>query len=104
MVQLKNREELHEYLCSVLESRHVFFKRPTYIDVEYPAIVYSRINIDEKYANNSKYIKCEEYRVILIEDEAESDICAKFKADDLFKYDREYDESGLVHTVFRVTI
>ena len=48
---MNDRLKLHEILCEALGSRNVYFQPPSSIQMKYPAIVYSRSNINKKNAN-----------------------------------------------------
>ena len=59
---MSNRLELHEILCEVLGSRNTYFQPPESIKMNYPAIVYSRNNIDNTFADNDVYMQSYSYK------------------------------------------
>ena len=53
---MKTRYELHEFLCEILGSRNVYFQPPESVKMKYPAIVYERTEIKNRFANDAVYI------------------------------------------------
>ena len=49
---MNRRLELHELLCETLGSRQVYFQPPVNVSMRYPAIVYSRDDIRNNFADN----------------------------------------------------
>ena len=52
---MKTRLELQETLEELLGSRNVYYEPPANIKMEYPAIVYSRDNIQTRFASNKVF-------------------------------------------------
>ena len=52
---MENRLDLHEELCELLGSRHVYFQPPESIKLIYPCIVYSMSGVLKLNANNRLY-------------------------------------------------
>lgn len=52
---MRTRLDLHELLCELVESRHVYFSPPASIQMMYPCIVYEVIGCQNDYADNLKY-------------------------------------------------
>ena len=50
------RLELHELLCGLLGSRHVYFQPPESVKMRYPAIVYNLDYIENKHADDGVYL------------------------------------------------
>ena len=46
------RLKLHERLVEILGTDHVYFQPPENFKLEYPAIVYSRKQISNRFADN----------------------------------------------------
>ena len=61
-------------LVAILGTNHVYFQPPESVKMVYPAIVYSRNNLDKKNADNITYIKTRLYRVTYIAYEPESSV------------------------------
>ena len=54
---MRDRIGLHEILCETLGSKNVYFQPPESVKMNYPAIVYSRSDIENDHANNQVYIQ-----------------------------------------------
>ena len=63
---MASRLELHEVLCTLLGSRHVYYQSPETVKMNYDAIQYSLDGINTEYANDKKYAQMKRYNVILI--------------------------------------
>ena len=53
---MESRLKLQTILEDILGSGNVYFQPPSSVKMSYPAIRYSRDNIDKKVANNSTYL------------------------------------------------
>lgn len=99
---MNRREELHEILCEALGSRNVYFQPPESIKMKYPAIVYSRDDIDNSFANDSVYMQSLAYSVTVIDSDPDSEIVAKVSRLPRCQYDRHYKADNLNHDMFTV--
>lgn len=99
---MNRREELHEILCEALGSRNVYFQPPESIKMQYPAIVYSRDDIDNNFANNSVYMQSLAYSVTVIDSDPDSEIVAKVSRLPRCQYDRHYKADNLNHDMFTI--
>lgn len=97
---MNRREELHEILCEALGSRNVYFQPPESIKMKYPAIVYSRDDIDNSFANDSVYMQSLAYSVTVIDSDPDSEIVAKVSRLPRCQYDRHYKADNLNHDMF----
>ena len=100
---MSNRLDLHEFLCEVLGSRNVYFQPPESVKLVYPAIVYKRSNIRNKYANNRVYIQGDSYAITVIYSDPDSDIVRKISKLPQCRYDRDFVVDNLYHTVFTLS-
>ena len=66
------RLKLHGELVDLLGTRNVYFQPPESIKIRYPAIVYSRERIDEKFADNGTYNKTIGYKIVVIDEDPDS--------------------------------
>lgn len=71
---MSKRLELHEKLCSILGSRHVYFQPPESVKMVYPAIIYSFDTTDNTFANNNVYKQKQGYKVTIADKNPESEI------------------------------
>lgn len=97
---MASRLELHELLCEVLGSRNVYFQPPAKLVMKYPAIVYSRNNIENKFANNSVYGQKHSYDVTVIDYDPDSEIVSKVSKLPMTRFSRHYTSDNLNHDSF----
>lgn len=99
---MNRREELHEILCETLGSRNVYFQPPESIKMQYPAIVYSRDDIDNNFANNSVYMQSLAYSVTVIDSDPDSEVVDRVSKLPRCQYDRHYKSDNLNHDIFTI--
>lgn len=99
---MDSRLELHELLCEVLESRHVYFQPPSSVKMQYPAIVYSRSNIRNEFADDSVYNQSRVYSVTVIDADPDSDIVERVSKLPTCSFDRHFTSDNLNHDVFTI--
>lgn len=97
---MASRLELHEELCNNLGSREVYFQPPESINMQYPAIVYSRKNINNTFANNDVYHQDPCYEICVIDPDPDSDIVSRISQMKRIRHDRHYKADNLNHDVF----
>ena len=101
---VKSREELQIFLENILGSRHVYFQPPESVKMEYPAIVYSKSNLRNTFANNSVYAQDIAYEIIVIDKNPDSEIVRKLSITPYCRFDRQYKSENLNHDVFTIFI
>lgn len=99
---MNRREELHEILCEALGSRNVYFQPPESIKMQYPAIVYSRDDIDNNFANNYVYMQSLAYSVTVIDSDPDSEVVDRVSKLPRCQYDRHYKSDNLNHDIFTI--
>lgn len=99
---MRNRTELHEMLCELLGSRSVYFQPPESIRINYPAIVYSRENYDNDFANDQVYQTRRKYSVTVITKDPDSDIPDRLNTFKYSRLSRHFVSEGLYHDVFDI--
>ena len=97
-----SRLELHEDLCGILQTRYVYFQPPESIKMKYPAIVYSRSDVLNKYAADSIYDQTVTYKVTIIDHDPDSEVVERMLAFKYATFDRHYTANGLNHDQFIV--
>lgn len=97
---MNNRLELHELLCSILESRNVYFQPPETIKMKYPAIVYSINSIDNKHGDNRSYIRNNSYTITLIDKNPDNEFVNKIADLKECRFIRSYQAENLNHYIF----
>lgn len=98
----RSRTELQKLLESLLESRSVYFQPPTNVQIEYPAIVYSRDYSRVAYADNEPYRKMKRYQVMVIDRNPDTQIPDKIEKLRLCLFNRFYVADELNHYVFNL--
>lgn len=96
------RLELHEILCEILGSRNVYYQPPASVQMKYPAIVYSRDDIENTSADNRTYKQDHFYQVTVIDANPDSEIVHKVSLLPMCIYDRHYAADNLNHDVFTI--
>lgn len=99
---MRHRLELHEILCGVLGSRHVYYQPPENVRMEYPAIVYSRNDIENTFAENSVYKQDHQYQIIVIDKDPDSEIVSAVSGLPMCRFNRHYESENLNHDVFTI--
>ena len=97
---MANRLELHEILCRILRSRNVYFQPPESLKMQYPAIVYSRDDIQNTFADDVVYMQKHVYQVIVIDKDPDSEIVEKVSKLPACRFDRHYISDNINHDSF----
>ena len=72
-----NRLELQTKLEELLGSRNVYYQPPESIKMEYPAIMYSKSDIQSRFANGSAYSLLSSYEIIVIDRKPDNPVIDK---------------------------
>lgn len=102
MSNLNNRLLFHEELCNILGSRNVYFQPPENIKMSYPAIIYSRSDIDNIHADNDVYLQDHSYQVIVVDADPDSEVVDELSLFPMSRFDRHYVADNLNHDVFTI--
>lgn len=95
------RLELQTLLVSLVPTNwKVYFQPPPNIQMSYPAIVYSRSDLDIKYASDNPYAHKWAYQVTVIDLSPDSPVLDKIKLLQLIKFNRAFVADNLNHSVF----
>lgn len=97
---MKKQQNLQKMFEQILGSRNVYYQPPSTIQMNYPAIVYSRSNIQNTFADDSMYTQSYAYEVTVIDRDPNSEIVEKVSALPMCKFDRYFITSNLNHDVF----
>lgn len=95
-----NRERLQTILEELLGSTNVYYQPPESVKMNYPAIVYSRNDIDNIFADNHPYIQAYSYTIIVIDKDPDSEIVSKVAKLPMCSFNRHYTADNLNHDVF----
>lgn len=99
---MPSRLELHEIFCDILGSRNVYYQPPESVKMQYPAIVYSRANIDNSFADNDVYRQSHVYNLTVIDYDPDSEIVSAVSKLPRCRFDRHYAYNNLNHDVFTI--
>ena len=97
---MASRLELHAFLRSIVPN--VYYQPPPSVRMNYPAIVYSRKNIDNTFANDSVYKQDHFYELIVIDKNPDSVYVETISKLPKCNYDRHYTADNLNHDVFTI--
>ena len=97
---MASRLDLHEILCGVLNSRSCYFQPPSSVRMQYPAIVYSRKDVEKRSADDMSYRKLSSYELVLIDKNPDSEFVDKLLDLPYCSFDRHYESDNLNHDVF----
>lgn len=99
---MDRRPNLQALLETVLGSRNVYFQPPSSVRIKYPAIIYSRSDIDNLHANNAVYKSDVAYQLIVIDADPDSEIVDKVRTLPKCRFNRHYTSDNLNHDVFTI--
>lgn len=97
---MSRRLELQTLLETILGNRNVYYQPPASVMMRYPAIVYSRYDIENVHANNNVYAQYTAYSVTVIDKNPDSEFVKKISMLPLCSFDRHYVADNLNHDVF----
>lgn len=96
---MDRRLQLHSLLKEILGSDNVYFQPPSNIQMNYPAIVYSRDYAVSEFAGNLPYRVTQRYQLLIIDRDPDTPILSKVLALPRCTYVRNYKVDGLNHDV-----
>lgn len=99
---MASRIELQNLLENILGSRNVYYQPPASVSIKYPAIIYSRSDIDTRFADNSPYSLQHAYMLTYIDRNPDSEYVNKIASLPMCVYDRQYKSDNLYHDVFKL--
>lgn len=99
---MADRIELHNLLKELLDSDHVYYRPPENTKMVYPAIRYSKQGIDVEHANDKKYLKRNQYQLIVIAKLPDHPVIDKLLDLPYCSYERHYVADNLNHDVLRI--
>lgn len=97
---MATRLELQTELEALLGSRNVYYQPPASVRMKYPAIVYSRNNIENRHADDTVYMQAHSYEIIVIDEDPDSEIVEKVSKLPTCRFNRRYTSENLNHDAF----
>lgn len=98
----RTRLNLQAKLEELLDSKHVYYNPPENLKMEYPAIRYSKNDIEDTYASNIKYISRDVYDLVVIDKKPDNPVIKKLLELPYSEFDRHYVADGLNHDIIRI--
>lgn len=95
-----SRLDLQTKLETLLGSKNVYYQPPASVRMNYPAIVYSRSNIENRHADDDVYMQAYFYEVIVIDEDPDSEVIENISKLPGCRFDRHYTSDNLNHDVF----
>lgn len=99
---MNSRLKLQATLEEFLGSKQVYYQPPETIKMTYPAIVYSKSNIETTKANNVTYLTRKRYEINVIDKRPDNDVINKLLELPYCSFDRHYKSDGLNHDVLTI--
>ena len=99
---MASRLDLQSKLEELLGVKNVYYQPPETVKMSYPAIVYSRKNIKQTFANNSMYMKDNCYEIIVVDRKPDNEVIDKLLSLPYCSYDRGYKSDNLNHDVLTI--
>ena len=94
---MNNRLKLQSELEKLLGNRHVYYQPPESLKIEYPAIVYSKDDINSRYADNTGYRFLTRYTITVIDKKPDNTVIDKLLSIPYCSFDRHYISDNLNH-------
>jgi len=95
---MRSREDFNAFLKTI--TPNVYFQPPSTMSIKYPAIVYSRKDIEKTRANNKTYLIKNSYDVTVIDQNPDSIIASRLIGLDYCEFDRQFIKDGLNNITF----
>lgn len=87
-------------LEDILGSRNVYYQPPSSIKLNYPAIIYSRSDIPNRFADDKVYKQDRVYELTVIDYNPDSEIVSKVSQLPMCRFSRHFTSDNLNHDVF----
>lgn len=99
---MADRKTLQTILENILGSREVYYNPPESIKMSYPAIVYSKEQLDSKFANDGKYLNNTSYSITLMSRIPDDPIAKKILNLPLTSYNKTFVSENLYHEIITI--
>ena len=99
---MARRLEFQALLETLLGTRNVYFQPPEGFQMRYPCIVYSRDQMDEKFADDLLYSKTVCYRVMILDRDPDSAVPDKVAELRFSSFVTHYKVDQVNHDIYNV--
>lgn len=96
---MSSRTNLQAILEGILGSRNVYYQPPESVKINYPAIIYSRSDVDSKHADDMAYMRTNRYEIIVIDKKPDNVAIDQILGLPCCSFDRHYTADNLNHDV-----
>lgn len=96
---MASRLQLQSKLEELLGSKNVYYQPPESVKISYPAIIYSKNRINTTKADDSNYLKKNQYEIIVISRLPDNPVIDELLDIPYCSYDRHYVSDNLNHDV-----
>lgn len=98
----KDRVSLQTLLEKLLGSKNVYYQPPESVKMNYPAIRYSKADIDVEYGDNTSYAKFKAYDIVVIDKMPDNPVIEKILELPYSSFERHYTSDNLNHDIIRL--
>ena len=99
---VSDSQELQTTFEELLESKEVYYNPPASVKMRYPAVVYTRSEITNRFANNNVYRQWNQYEVTVISRDPDCDWIEKVSRMPRCSFVTSYVADNLYHNKFRL--
>ena len=96
---MATRLDLQVLLETLFGSRNVYYQPPENIKLSYPAIVYSKSNIQDRNADDNVYLRNTRYEITVIDKKPDNEVIAALLDLPYCSFDRHFKSDNLNHDV-----
>lgn len=97
-----DRRSALESLLKLQGTNNVYYQPPSGEKMDYPAIVYTIIDISNTHANNAIYKQDVGYSITVLDKSPNSIIVQNVSKLATIKFNRAFKSSGIYHTLFTI--
>lgn len=100
---IKSRIELHNTLKQLLGADNVYYQPPENLKIKYPAIIYTKKDIEKYNANDRPYFMSVDYTITVISSMPDNPVINKILNLEGSEYERYYYINSLNHDVINMS-
>ena len=96
---MASRVELQRELERLLGTRNVYYQTPESVKMEYPAIRYSKSDVESRFADDKPYIHKKRYEIIVIDKKPDNPVIDEILKMPMCTFDTHYTADNLHHDI-----